>query len=287
MKFLVIFLTATLLSAPAFAKGKKKPSRQPASMSCAQGLAAVLAELEKAEAPNSAGQIEACIPAKDKARTTETLRKEIAKTQADWAAHHAEYKAGFPLLEKLGQYGHGGTHICEGPKEHQLIAKQAYQALGSAHTKLHASAYAIGFTSGSFEKEYGSRWRKPESFLPLRFKENCRDTQRNVDSLRKGFQAAVAACKAEYEEARKAGDQAADLGIVVANDCKKTKPRCEAVPWAGDRHGYNYGIDIFDEYGKLEVSKQYSTDTLEERNDALDRITGCCERGTNLYDCLD
>lgn len=167
------------------------------------------------------------------------------------------------------------------------MAKLAYKAAGPVQQKLSGTAYAIGFVSASFEKEYGSRWRTPESFLPLRFKASCRDTQRNVEAVRKALKPAVAACKTEYEEARAAGDDAADLGITVADDCKVVKPRCEAVPYAGDRNGYNYGIDIFDKYGKLEKSKEYSTDTLEDRNAALERIRGCCERDRDPYACQE
>ena len=279
MKFLAIFAVAALAH-PAQAT--------PVSASCEQGLAAALAELERAEAANSSGQLEACIPSKNKARTTETIRKELAKAKADWAEGWAEHQAIRPMMEKLGAYrGRGGSHICEGPKEHQELAKLAHKAAGPAQQKLSSTAYAIGFLSASFEKEYGYRWRTPESFLPLRFKTSCRDTQRNVEAVRKALKPAVAACKAEYEEARATGDDAADLGITVADDCKVVKPRCEAVPYAGDRNGYNYGIDIFYNYVRLENSKEYSTDTLEDRNAALERIRGCCERDRDPYDCQE
>lgn len=277
-----LILLTTLSISVAFAQANNSLDAQ-----CSQKMKTVLEQIQQAEAQNSSGQIEPCIPAKDKNKTTKQLFQSLMEAKKAFDVANGKYQAleqKFALVAQHSASGEG--HICGAPENIKAAVKRVNAELQQAETELTGSYSSFQQTKASFEQQYKGRWRQPESFMPSRMPPNCRDTQRRVKAVLAGLQQAGDQCASNLKKVRESSGSLGELNSVLGRGCQKGKPRCEAVPLAGTRSSYNYGIDFYDEYGTLVDSKEYATNTLEKRNNALERIRGCCEYTDAPDKCL-
>lgn len=282
MKTLTLLALLALCFTATSAFGKPKAAkRKPASAGCGQNIQAAIDQIESAESSSSVGQIEACLPSKDPAVNSREIGAKLAGAKRLLEHGEAGLTALAPALSKLSGLqvrDVGGYHICDESGAVKQEIQATHASLQATDHELREGVHDLAVARSAFEKNYSGRWRKLESYMPPRVQANCKDTQRNVKAVLAALKAADAACDAKAIQSREAYERSYRLQAPIADGCVKKFRRCEAVPYAGDREGYHYGIDIIDAYGTIEHSDEKIVGSLEERNDLLMHIRDCCER---------
>ncbi len=273
MTKLIFGLAVLSLSTPAFAV------QETDAAACSREMGTVIAVLERAEASDSTGQLEACIPSKKSGYNSSNSLAEFRAAKEKWDASMQQYAAANPGVVTVSQYNdHGYDHVCDAPADVKSAVPVVNKEIAAASDGMREGETAYTQAAKNFKDVYKSRWRKPESYTTFRMPKNCKDTQRNVKEILKAIGNADTRCESASSDLRKTSESVASLNDVLARGCKIVKERCEAVSMAGDRSGYKYAIDIYDKYGTLVSSKDYTVDTQEEKADAMDRDEFRCNR---------
>jgi len=248
---------------------------------CIQKIKDIQNALQRAEAPGSTGQIEACIPANDKNKNTQKIFQELTAVASGFDQTMTRYYATEDKVNQVTKNSASGVgNICGAPDEIKGEVTGVNSELSAVSSAANKSEALFEQAQQDFTQQYKGRFFKLAS-ASVKMPANCgADTHKNVLYVLQLFQAGRDQCEKARKSVGETSNSVGQLNEVLSRGCQKGKPHCEDVAYAGNSDGYHYGIDHFDEYGTLVKSEEFTVSTLQERNANLLVIRKNCAEGS-------